>query len=105
MEGGAVADIGGVTACCREALDQGAVIAGVKGRDAVLGIAGQFVHGVSRTVERQRSRAEKPLSLGELRSHFQDAQREALASVTQQMKERLGYQRLEVELVNASQSA
>jgi cell division protein FtsA len=102
MEGGAVADIGGVTACCREALDQGAVIAGVKGRDAVLGIAGQFVHGVSRTVERQRSRAEKPLSLGELRSHFQDAQREALASVTQQMKERLGYQRLEVELVNAS---
>ena len=44
-------------------------------KDAVLGIAGQFVHGVSRTVERQRIAAEKPLSLGELRSHFQDAQR------------------------------
>lgn len=102
MEGGAVADIGGVTACCKEALEQGAVIAGVKAKDAVVGIAGQFVHGVSRTVERQRSRAEKPLSISELRSHFQDAQKEALGSVTRQMKERLGYQRLEVELVNAS---
>lgn len=102
MEGGAVADIGGVTACCKEALEQGAVIAGVKAKDAVVGIAGQFVHGVSRTVERQRSRAEKPLSISELRSHFLDAQKEALGSVTRQMKERLGYQRLEVELVNAS---
>ncbi|MGI6149398.1 MAG: cell division FtsA domain-containing protein [Limnochordia bacterium] len=102
MEGGAVADIGGVTACCREALEQGAVIAGVKAKDVVLGIAGQFVHGVSRTVERQRPRAEKPLTIGELRTHLQDAQKEALDRVTKQMRERLGYQRLEVELVNAS---
>jgi len=102
MEGGAVADIGGVTACCREALEQGAVAAGVKATDAVFGIAGQFVHGVSRTVERQRLRAERPLTAAELRSHFQEAEREALASVTKQMKERLGYNKLEVELVNAS---
>ncbi|NLM40009.1 MAG: cell division protein FtsA [Firmicutes bacterium] len=102
MEGGAVANIAGVTACCTEAVEQAAVIAGLKPKEAVLGIAGQFVHGVSRTVERQRSRAEKPLTVGELRSHFQDAQKEALDSVTKKMKERLGYQKLEVELVNSS---
>ena len=38
----------------------------------------------------------------ELRTHLQDAQKEALDRVTKQMRERLGYQRLEVELVNAS---
>ena len=102
MEGGAVANISGVTACCQEAMEQGTVIAGTKPKEVVMGIAGQFVHGVARTVERQRSRAEKPLSLGELRSHFQDAQQEALESVTKQMKQRLGYQRLEVELVNSA---
>lgn len=102
MEGGAVANIAGVAACCAEAVEQAAVIAGVKPTEAVLGIAGQFVHGVSRTVERQRSRAEKPLTVNELRTHFHDAQKEALSSVSKKMRERLGYQKLEVELVNSS---
>ena len=64
MEGGAVADIGGVTACCREALEQGAVIAGVKAKDVVLGIAGQFVHGVSRTVGGSDLEQKSPSPLG-----------------------------------------
>jgi len=60
MENGAVANISGVEACCRQAMSQGSIMAGVKPKEVVIGIAGQFVQGAARIVERQRPRAEKP---------------------------------------------
>lgn len=102
MENGAVANISGVEACCRQAMSQGSIMAGVKPKEVVIGIAGQFVQGAARIVERQRPRAEKPLSRQELLKHVREAQEEALASVTKHTKERLGYEQLDMELVNSS---
>jgi len=45
MEGGAIADIGGVVDACRAAIEEACVMAGVRPKGCVTGLAGEFVVG------------------------------------------------------------
>lgn len=102
MDSGAVANIAGVVRTCRQALTQGAVIAGVKPKEVVVGVAGQFVTGVTRTVFRQRKRPDKGLTRRELSNLVAGVQREALKYATAEMAEKMGFKRMDLELVNSA---
>lgn len=102
MDSGAIANISGVVQCCRQALTQGAVIAGVKPREVVFGVAGQFVTGITRTVSKERKKPDKPLTRKELSSLVEGVNREALKQATAQISERLGFDKMKMELVNSA---
>ncbi len=51
MQSGAVSDISGVVANCEKALTQAESMAGVSARQAVIGIAGELVKGLTTTVK------------------------------------------------------
>ncbi|HKM18193.1 MAG: cell division protein FtsA [Firmicutes bacterium] len=102
MDSGAVANISGVTRCCRQAINQGAVIAGVKPKEAAIGVAGQHVTGVARTVTRERKHPERGLTRRELSQLVAGVKREALREAAAEVGEKLGYARLDLELVNSS---
>lgn len=91
MESGAVANIAGVVRCCRQAMTQGAVMAGVKPTEVVIGIAGQYVTGITRTVVKQRKKPEKALTRRELLYLVEGVHRQALKQATIEMAERLGF--------------
>src|SRR5690606_38741336 len=50
MHGGAISDIAGVVRNCEEALAAAEEQAGVQGKRAVMGIAGELVKGVTQTI-------------------------------------------------------
>ena len=102
MDSGAVANIAGVTQCCRQAINQGAVIAGVKPKEVVMGVAGQLVTGVTRTVVRQRQHPERGLTRRELSNLVGGVRREALKEATAEIAEKLGFKRMDLELVNSA---
>lgn len=102
MDSGAVANISGVVRSCRQAMTQGAVIAGVKPEEAVIGVAGQFVTGVVRTVIKTRKKPEKPLTRRELSHLVLDVHKDALAQTEAVLAERMGFDELDLELVNSS---
>ncbi len=102
MEGGAISSIPGVARCCRQAMTQGSVIAGVKPKEVVLGLAGQYVTGLARTVEKQRSKPERSLTYKELALFVKGAQQEALETVKDEMASKLGFKQMDIELVNSA---
>lgn len=102
MESGAVANIAGVVRCCRQAMTQGAVMAGVKPTEVVIGVAGQFVTGITRTVVKQRKKPEKPLTRRELLYLVEGVHRQALKQAMIEMAERLGFKKMDMELVNSA---
>ena len=102
MDSGTIANIAGVVRCCRQALTQGSVIAGVKPTEVVVGIAGQFVTGVTRTVFRQRKRPDKGLTRRELSRLVAGVQLEAQQYATEEMAEKMGFKKMDLELVNSA---
>lgn len=102
MDSGAVANIAGVTRCCRQAISQGAVVAGIKPKEVVMGVAGQLVTGVTRTVIRQRSHPERALTRRELYKLVGTVRREALKQAAAEIAEKFGYKRMDLELVNSA---
>lgn len=102
MESGAVASISGVVGTCRQAMTQGSIIAGVKPKEVVIGLASQFVTGMARAIKCQRPKPERPISQKELKALVADLEKQALASVTEEMAAKLGYKKLDLELVNSS---
>ncbi len=102
MESGAVANIAGVVRCCRQAMTQGAVMAGIKPTEVVMGVAGQFVTGITHTLIRQRKKPEKPLTHLELVKLAQGVHRQALRQANKDITERLGFKKIDMELVNSA---
>lgn len=102
MESGAVANISGVARCCRQAINQGAVMAGIKPKEVVMGIAGQLVTGVTRTVLRQRQHPERALTRRELCNLVGTVRREAMKQAADEIAEKAGFKRLDLELVNSA---
>ncbi|NLY10572.1 MAG: cell division protein FtsA, partial [Firmicutes bacterium] len=102
MENGAVASISGVTCCCRQAITQGSIVAGVKPTEVVIGLAGQFVHGIARTIEKQRIKPDRPITLPELEMFVKEAQKEALKDVMESIIQKLNYPKMDIELVHSS---
>lgn len=102
MQSGAVSDISGVVQNCEKALTQAETMAGVSARQAVIGIAGELVKGLTTTVKYRRPNSEKPLDAAELEIIVDRAQARTLERAQKQLELETGKKDVEVKLVNSA---
>lgn len=102
MQSGAIADIAGVVANCEKALTQAEDMAGVSARQAVIGIAGELVKGLTTTVKYRRPNPEKALDNKEIELIIDRAQARTLARAQNQLELETGKKNVEVKLVNSA---
>lgn len=102
MDGGAVANIEGVTKTAAKALEQVVDMAGVKPEEAIAGIAGEFVKGIKRTIHQERKNPEKKIDWPELKNLSLKAHKESMEDAREQLKQETGLNRIDVELVNTA---
>ncbi|MCB9821948.1 pilus assembly protein PilM [Candidatus Nomurabacteria bacterium] len=102
MQSGAISDIAGVVANCNKALTQAEDMAGVSPRQAVIGIAGELVKGITTTVKYRRPNPEKALDGAEIELIIDRAQAKTLERAQKQLELETGKKDVEVKLVNSA---
>jgi cell division protein FtsA len=102
MQSGAIADIAGVVGNCEKALSQAEEMAGVSARQAIIGIAGELVKGLTTTVKYKRPNAERPLDSAEIELIIDRAQARTLERAQKQLELETGKKDVEVKLVNSA---
>lgn len=102
MHGGAIADIGGVVRNCEEALAAAEEMAGVQGKRAVIGIAGELVKGVTNTIRYKRPQPDRPLDINEMEFIIEKVQERAQTKAQRQIALETGNEDVEVKLVNSA---
>ncbi len=102
MHSGAIADIAGVVKNCEDALSQAEEQAGVQGRRAVIGIAGELVKGQTSTIRYKRPRPDKPLDVEEMEHIIDRVQEKAQLKAQRQIGLETGNKEVEVKLVNSA---
>ncbi|MBL7155251.1 MAG: hypothetical protein ISS88_01980, partial [Candidatus Portnoybacteria bacterium] len=101
MQAGAVADIDGVALTCQRAIEQASQMARLKPTRAVLGVAGEFIKGLTTNFAYQRSRPEEEIDLAELKNIIQKIQWKAFDKLRSQLAWETGQPEVEIRLVNA----
>jgi cell division protein FtsA len=102
MHSGAIADIAGVVRNCEDALSQAEEQAGVQGRRAVIGIAGELVKGQTSTIRYKRPKPDKSLDVDEMEYIIDKVQEKAQLKAQQQIGLETGNKEVEVKLVNSA---
>jgi cell division protein FtsA len=102
MQSGAVSDIAGVVANCEKALNQAEEMAGASPRQAIIGIAGELVKGMTTTIKYRRPNPEKPLDASEVELIIDRAQERMLERAQKQLELETGKKGVEVKLVNSA---
>ena len=102
MQSGAISDIAGVVANCEKALSQAEAMAGVSARQAIIGIAGELVKGLTTTVKYRRPDPERPLDAAEIELIIDRAQARTLERAQKQLELETGKRDVEVKLVNSA---
>lgn len=102
MHSGAIADIGGVVRNCEEALAQAEEQAGVQGKRAVIGIAGELVKGVTNTIRYKRPQPDRALDVNEMEFIIEKVQERAQTKAQKQIAFETGNDDVEVKLVNSA---
>jgi cell division protein FtsA len=102
MYSGAVADIMGVVKNCEKALTQAEEQAGLQARKVVIGIAGEFVKGITSTIRYKRPQADKNLDDAEMEMILRRVQERAAARAQKQIAIETGNPDVEVKLVNSA---
>ncbi len=102
MQSGAIADIAGVVGNCEKALTQAEDMAGVSARQAIIGIAGELVKGLTTTVKYRRPNPERPLDSSEIELIIDRAQARTLERAQKQLELETGKKDVEVKLVNSA---
>ncbi len=102
MHSGAIADIGGVVRNCEEALAAAEVQAGLQGKRAVIGIAGELVKGLTQTIRYKRPQPDRPLDIAEMELIIEKVQERAQVKAQKQIAFETGNQDVEVKLVNSA---
>ena len=102
MQSGAVADIAGVVGNCEKALTQAEEMAGVSARQAIIGIAGELVKGLTTTVKYKRPNPERALDSAEIELIIDRAQGRTLERAQKQLELETGKKDVEVKLVNSA---
>ncbi len=102
MHGGAIADIGGVVRNCEQALSKAEDQAGVQGKRAVIGIAGELVKGLTQTIRYKRPQPNKPLDVNEMELIIERVQERAQDKAQRQIAFETGNEDVEVKLVNSA---
>ncbi len=101
MLAGAVANIDGVAAVCREAISQASKMAGVAPGKAVLGVAGEFVKGITVNFAYQRSRPGQEIEMVELQNILQKIQWKAYDRTRSYLAWETGRPEIEIKPINA----
>ncbi len=102
MQSGAVTDIAGVVENCDAALKAAEQMAGVVGRDCVIGIAGELVKGLVTTIRYKRLTPEKAIDMEELKKILDRVQYRAFERARETLSWETGYKEIEVKLVNTA---
>ena len=102
MQSGAISDIAGVVGNCEKALTQAETMAGVSARQAIIGIAGELVKGLTTTVKYRRPNPERPLDGAEIELIIDRAQARTLERAQKQLELETGKKDVEVKLVNSA---
>lgn len=102
MHSGAIADISGVVKNCEEALAEAEDQAGLQGKKAVIGIAGELVKGVTNTIRYRRPQPDKPLDVAEMEFIIEKVQERAQGKAQAQIALETGNEDVEVKLVNSA---
>ncbi|MEI7818495.1 MAG: cell division FtsA domain-containing protein [bacterium] len=102
MASGAVTDIAGVVENCDAALRAAEQAAGVVARNAVIGIAGELVKGMTSSVSYRRSRPEVQIDMIELKDIIERVQKAAFEKARTQLQWETGAKDVQVKLVNAA---
>jgi cell division protein FtsA len=102
MHGGAIADIGGVVRNCEEALAKAEEQAGVQGKRAVIGIAGELVKGTTSTIRYKRPQPDRALDVNEMEFIIEKVQERAQHKAQQQIALETGNSDVEIKLVNSA---
>lgn len=102
MYSGAVADIMGVVKNCEKALSQAEEQAGLQARKVVIGIAGEFVKGLTTTIRYKRPQPNKNLDENEMELILGKIQERAAIRAQRQIAIETGNPEVEVKLVNSA---
>jgi len=102
MDNGLVTDIEAVVENCHLALEQAEIMAGVGGRDTVVGMAGELTKGLSTTTTVERPKPWEKLSVQEIERVLQKVQKTALDQVGEQIAWETGLEGIDVRLVNSA---
>lgn len=102
MQSGAISDIAGVVGNCEKALSQAEEMSGVSARQAVIGIAGELVKGLTTTVRYKRPNPERSLDGAEIELIIDRAQARTLERAQKQLELETGKKDVEVKLVNSA---
>ncbi|TAH33279.1 hypothetical protein EYC58_01465 [Candidatus Saccharibacteria bacterium] len=102
MHSGAISDISGVVKNCEEALAQAEEQAGVQGKRAVIGIAGELVKGITNTIRYKRPQPDKALDINEMEFIIEKVQERAQVKAQKQIAYETGNEDVEVKLVNSA---
>lgn len=102
MQAGAIADIAAVVANCDAALHQAEQQAGVSGRSAAIGIAGELVKGITTTVRFSRKDPNKEIDINEVDKIFGLVQERALKQAQKQLLLENGGKEIDLKLVNSA---
>lgn len=102
MQDGLITDIEAVVHNCHAALSQAEQAAGVVGKQAIVGLAGELVKGLSTAVTMERTRPSEKLGPEEIDDVLERAQRLALSRVTERLSWEMGQPQVDVRLVNSA---
>ena len=102
MHGGAIADIAGVVRNCETALAAAEEQAGLQGKRAVIGIAGELVKGLTQTIRYRRPQPDRPLDVAEMELIIEKVQERAQTKAQTQIAHETGNRDVEVKLVNSA---
>ena len=102
MFGGAIADITGVVKNCEAALVKAEEQAGVQAKKVVIGIAGEFVKGITSTIRYRRPHPDRQLDEAEMQLIIDKVEERAAAKAQKQIAFETGNPEVEVKLVNAA---
>jgi cell division protein FtsA len=102
MQSGTVTDIDAVVENCARALAEAQDMAGLRARNAVIGIAGELVKGTSASLAARRHDPRRPLDEVELQAVVERAQDDALREAERRIGWESGLERLDVRLVHAA---
>lgn len=102
MSGGAIADITGVVKNCEAALIQAEDQAGVQAKKVIIGIAGEFVKGLTSTIRYKRPQPDRQLDATEMELIIAKVQERAAEKARKQIAFETGNPDVEVKLVNSA---
>ena len=101
MLAGAVADIDGVTQSCRKAIEQANQMARVKPKKVIIGIAGEFIKGLTSNFVCPRENPEEPIDSAELQNIIQRVQWKAFDQARGQIANETCCSEVEIKPINA----